>query len=270
MKQSKLLLLLLLFCMTSGHVFADSYLTLAENDTLRISPNRLSSSFTLSVIGNFDGGVADHFRLEMTHPNTVQLRGYYNGQESTTVAYGMQIPYLKIDGSSAVYNAILTELIDEQYIDATTVQSVVESSTTVFGYWDYNNDGTYEPYGLVKWGPGRYERMFDIDIRINSDCTGDSIVFDGLFTCTSDWRYPTSLINGMFHRSIYILVAYQPGDVNGDDMLSMSDVTMLNDYLTSGGQGMNLNQYQLDAADVNRDGNISIGDVTRLIDMLMS
>ena len=56
------------------------------------------------------------------------------------------------------------------------------------------------------------------------------------------------------------------GDVNGDGSISISDVTVLIDYLLSG----NAAAIIIDAADVNGDSAVGISDVTELIDWLLS
>lgn len=58
----------------------------------------------------------------------------------------------------------------------------------------------------------------------------------------------------------------QPGDVNGDGMVNIKDVTMLIDYLLTN----NATDCVMAAMDVNQDGLINIKDVTNLIDMLLS
>ena len=55
------------------------------------------------------------------------------------------------------------------------------------------------------------------------------------------------------------------GDVNGDNNVSIADVTALIDYLLGGNVTINA-----EAADVNGDTNVTIADVTALIDMLLS
>ena len=55
------------------------------------------------------------------------------------------------------------------------------------------------------------------------------------------------------------------GDVNGDNDVSIADVSLLIDYLLGNDNGIDLN-----AADCNLDGNVSVADVTRLIDYLLS
>ena len=56
------------------------------------------------------------------------------------------------------------------------------------------------------------------------------------------------------------------GDVNGDGMVAIADVTALIDYLLGG----EATAVDLDAADVTCDGNIAISDVTALIDLLLA
>ena len=55
------------------------------------------------------------------------------------------------------------------------------------------------------------------------------------------------------------------GDVNGDNEVTIADVTALIDYLLGGGVSINA-----DAADVNYDTFITIADVTALIDKLLT
>ena len=54
----------------------------------------------------------------------------------------------------------------------------------------------------------------------------------------------------------------ETGDVNGDGVLSIGDISALIDLLIAGGD---LPEW----ADVNGDGRVTIGDVSALIDMLM-
>ena len=57
-------------------------------------------------------------------------------------------------------------------------------------------------------------------------------------------------------------ITTQPGDVNGDGSVTISDVTALIDILLGSGTAPAV-------ADVNGDGNVTISDVTALIDMLL-
>lgn len=63
-----------------------------------------------------------------------------------------------------------------------------------------------------------------------------------------------------------VTVYTEPGDVNCDGYINISDVTSLIDYLLSGNpQGL-----KVDNADTNRDSKVNISDVTTLIDYLLS
>ena len=52
-----------------------------------------------------------------------------------------------------------------------------------------------------------------------------------------------------------------PGDVDGDGVLGISDLSSLIDLLLSGGETL--------GSDVNGDGEVNIADVSALIDMLL-
>ena len=58
----------------------------------------------------------------------------------------------------------------------------------------------------------------------------------------------------------------QRGDVNDDNYVTISDVTLLIDYLL----GNPVESFNADNADTNRDGNINITDVSKLVDFLLS
>ena len=61
-------------------------------------------------------------------------------------------------------------------------------------------------------------------------------------------------------------VTFLRGDVNGDNNVSIADVTALIDYLLS----HDMSSINVNAADCNQDTNVSISDVTALIDYLLS
>ena len=263
----KLQLILLSCLLGAASAMASSFMTVTESDTLRILPTQFEKYEILPVICNFDG-VCDHWRFQIDHPVQFRINDFYpksSIDDGGYLNYGVSVPYLQYDGTEAIYKADILQIKDEQVISANIRRSLYESSITQHGYWDSNNDGIYESYGTVKWGPGRVERMFDIHFFLDSDCTGDSIVISAMMTCTTDWRYPA--INYTYNKVIHLVVSYQVGDVNGDDKVDISDVTALINLLVTGGVD-NLDEYQRDAADVNRDGNINISDVTALINRL--
>lgn len=66
-------------------------------------------------------------------------------------------------------------------------------------------------------------------------------------------------------RAIYIQPDVERGDVDGDGIVGIGDVTSLIDYLLSG----NANGINLESADCDQDGQVIISDVTTLIDFLL-
>ena len=67
------------------------------------------------------------------------------------------------------------------------------------------------------------------------------------------------------YEGIKIEATVLPGDLNGNGKLDIDDVTILIDYLLSGGSGIDPV-----AADVDQSGSVGIDDVTTLIDSLLS
>ena len=59
---------------------------------------------------------------------------------------------------------------------------------------------------------------------------------------------------------------YMRGDVDGDGEVSISDVSMLIDYLLTG----NASGVDLTGADADQDGEVAIADVSAIIDYLLS
>lgn len=239
---------------------ASNYFTIFEavNDTLRINPTYLNGYKIVTFGAHFDGYL-DSWRLDLTYPQMNVMRVMYIGRGSD-----MNIPYLQSDGTEDVYQATLTITphYDNIYYDgAVTVSSV----TNVYGYWDPDNDGIYTSYGTVKWGAGDYSGLFHIDYMVNDDCTGDSIVIDGHLTSTPDLRGDT--INTDFVKKIYLKLAYLFGDINGDEVVNIADVTALMNYVLTNGDWFD--QYQFDAADVNGDGEINLSDVTILVSWVL-
>ena len=232
----------------------------AVNDTLRINPTYLDGYVIVTFGAHFDGYV-DNWRLELTYPKDTVME-IINVQRRSD----MDIPYLQSDGTEAIYHAELT--VSPKFFNYTYNGEIIISSTiNEYGYWDYNHDGIYEPYGTIKWGAGDYYDFFRIDYHLIADCTGDSIVIDGRLTSTYDSRgYYIAMAD--FYKVIYLRVAYLFGDVNGDEVVNIADVTALMNYVLAGGDWFD--QYQFEAADINGDGVITVGDVSGLIALVLA
>ena len=225
---------------------ADNYFTIdgIVNDTLLINPSWIGTGRIVPVGAHFDGRV-DQWTVTVTYPgnSTVTVTRVERGSD-------MDIPYITSDGSNGICHAPLT---------VSDSCRVIASIITEFGYWDRYNNGNYESYGTVKWEAGDYDEMFKIHLWINGDFTGDSITFDSSVYGTWDWRGGTT--NGMFFNRIYLKVGYIKGDVNGDGVLNIADVTRLISIVLSNEA---VDQYVVEAGDMTGDGVLTIGDVTAL------
>lgn len=223
---------------------AGNYFTI-NNDTLRVIPSKIGNVLSVPVRAHLDGRI-DSWSLTCTFPSDMQVVFASEGP-------GMSVPYITSDGTASIYNAVLT---------VSNNNTVFSSTITDFGYWDYNNDGIYEPYGTIKWEAGDYVVMFNIHFYVQADCTGDFITIDGTLSSTYDWRSGTT--GGNFYKSIYIYFAYLKGDVNGDDDVDINDVNLLIDYVLQGVPS-GLDSYQWDAIDVNGNGVVDTNDITAVI-----
>ena len=87
--------------------------------------------------------------------------------------------------------------------------------------------------------------------------------YDAIHTDAEYARIDCGISNpGYFTEKVY----YLRGDVNGNNNVSIADVTALIDNLLSGDPSA----INIEAADCNQDSNVSIADVTALIDYLLS
>lgn len=248
MKRSFYVIVMLL---TSLAGQAANYFTVGENDTLRILPTKVGHHIDVMVKANFDGYL-DHWSLDMSYPTDMVVC-------DATPADGMEIPYINSLGNETIHNAVLS---------VGSSDHVFSSTITEFGYWDPYNNGNYQMYGTVKWPTGYYDEMFEINFRVDDDCTGEYITINATLTSTTDWRgVPT--VNTIAYKSIYINVAYLRGDVDFNDVVNIQDVTALTTLLMNQGVG-NLDQYQFAACDVNGDGQVTVHDGTALTNMLMN
>ena len=243
-------LLLLCIAMTALLAVADSYFFIGNGEKVRIRPNQLYSSFEMPVSAHFDGRL-DYWELEFTYPENVRI-------DSVQRRPGMNVPYLDRDGNPAICEPDLTVSYNKM---------VYSSEITEFGYWDPDNDGIFEPYGTVKWGPGDYDTMFVVYLGIEGDCTGDTITIEGDLRSTFDWRGNTE--NTDFVKKFALVVGYDPGDVNGDYIVTMNDLTTLTNYLLDPVSNP-LSAYQFVAADMNGDGMVNMDDLTALINYLVN
>ena len=267
----KFLSLILLLAAAAGTANADNYFTLraenatSANDTLWFNPSVAGSNQKFYAVAHFEGYL-DHWYLKMTHPLYMGIHDDPLHPELTTVeGSAMYVPYINSAGDSAVHHAyLLTKSVNNS--TDTTYESFFSSTISIYGYWDQYNNGNYEPYGTVKWGPGTHDYMFEFKFEIPDGMMDADVILDATLTSTLDWRgvWTVNLLHAI--KLVHIHLGYQKGDVTGDGVLTMADVTLLIDFLFG---SVTLDPYQEAAADVNGDGLVTIADVTALGDLVL-
>ena len=234
---------------------ADRYLTFGINDTLRVPPSSVGSYQVVMVRAHFDYRL-DKWDMTLTFPVGLQLMDYNMKDDMSS------IPYVNYQGDSTTCSAqmFLNEYLtpNYNYIDS------LSASITVPGYWLFN--GHYNYYGTVKWEPGDYDEMCELLFKYsNSFPDTASIVIREYISSTIDMRGGTSP-NTYLEKTIHLYVGYMRGDVDGNDIINVADLTLLTDYiLTSQG----LDKYQLVAADVDCNGIVDISDLAALTDIVI-
>ena len=158
----------------------------------------------------------------------------------------------------------MTNLGNGVYVDTLTISAPIYFVFADGGPDEWNDDWTtfnstyrYGPASTFTVNTGSQYTTAKRDNNASYYFAGDGS--DYLFTFDAD--------NLTFSIEV---IEQQPlvnqGDVNNDGQVTISDVTVLIDYLL----GDVPNSFSFVNADMNHDNSISIGDVTALIDMLLN
>lgn len=249
----KKIIVLLFIAIATLQASADNYFTAGDGEIVRVKPRYFTNSikFPLNIWAHFDNRL-DHWWLQFTYPSSVT-------PHHASPADGLNVPYLLSDGTSAICKPTLM---------SNNESNIYSCSITDIGYWDPDNNGIYEPYGTVKWGPGDCGTMFTVFLNLLSD-TGGTITIDGYLYSGYDARGNTVSVteNEHFVKSFKLVVGYKTGDVDGNENVNMGDLTELINYLLT---AQSLDAYQLSAADVNGDEQVGMEDLTALINYLLT
>ena len=146
--------------------------------------------------------------------------------------------------------------------------------------WEVNSDGNAVPKNIS----GIFEPVF-FGVIINAAVPSDITSSDGRVTFTGTYNplpipaadntklflgddnklyYPNAAMTIGALRA-YFLATSILGDVNGDGVVSVTDVTMIVDYIL----GESNDNFIIENADMNGDGNISVSDVTALVNFIL-
>lgn len=232
---------------------ADRYLTFGVNDTIRIKPSRVPGLHDEMVRAHFDGR-ANLWNMTLLLPTGMTLWGAYMRNDM------LYIPYINYSGEPDTCSAQLSH-----FSDINNQKDSLSASIIVPGY-EPNGHGGYDYYGAVKWEAGDYNQMcalfFELDVNFPDTA---SIYINEHLSSTFDQRGFTIPDTYISNKRIFVYIGYMRGDVDGNEIINIADVTELTDYILTQ-QG--LDKYQLEAADFNGDGMVDIADVAALSDYI--
>lgn len=248
----KFCLLAVLTAIVSISSLAVNQFSFSENDTIRIHPNRLSG-YTQQIISMETDAFCDSWNISFSYPDGLAVKLV----AGVTPLSGMVVDYCTATGDWATYEATLN--VSAAY------GSIAATTSSIYGFWDYAGNGNYMPYGTVKWTPDTRE-MFSMNLYVDPKFRTGDIVMDCVFNSSMDSRGPI-LSNVRCYKVTHVWVGYRKGDLNGDDKVNISDVTMLiNAVLTDG----ELDEFQYPAADYNNDGLVNITDATLIMNYIIN
>lgn len=219
-------------------------------DSIRIKPAKLDG-YTQHAVTMYNDGYCDSWMMSVSYPDGLMVKLV----SGITPLDGMTIPYINRYGEQQVYEAPL---------NVSAAYATIGSTITERGYWDIDEDGWFDSYGTVKWTPGAHA-LFTFNFYVDPAFRAGYVIFDGRISSGSDQRGPI-LQDVRFYKRCWVWVGYMPGDVSGNERLTIDDVTMLINYLLSRD---GLDEFELAAADVNRDGQVTIRDVSTLINRIL-
>ena len=209
------------------------------------------------------------FRFVPETPGTLTLTFSFNEDGSDPIATRTliinEMPAANLSGTIEVLDATDYTINSDKF---SVLLTVTNNGTST-----YDEDISIKLFKNTYGNSGTTVQAINKPVSLEAGAT-TTIRFD-LDNVIDGWRYFVKLYyysSGSqvdFTSSYYYTIVFpeEPqvviGDVNGDNEVTIADVTALIDYLLSGGE------INLQAADCSQDGSITIKDVTTLIDMLL-
>jgi len=233
------------FVVTGQNPAGSIYLTLQKNNSGAFAINKTNITKAAAVNG-----------VEITVTYTPMTLGNHTARimlrskDADTV-------YVALNGTAAFTKADPVMLpADEQYITSSSFRAEWTDETDAAGVESYTLE--YATDGNSQTVTGITERNYTLENLTAGAMYSYKVkafYVDGSESLWSNIQQVT-LLQG---------TTYDMGDVNHDGNVDINDVTLLIDYLLSGGDGI-----YVDTADVDGDGDVSIADVTAMIDALLA
>ena len=150
----KKFLLTLVALFMAGSAMADSYLYMED---MMVSYGQV----TVPVKASFDGRVSG-FLVDVTYPEGLT-------PVSAEAGPGMTLNYIDKNG--------IDRIADASFYPNSAFNRFI-GVTMDFGYWDPDETGIYEKYGVIKWDAGEYEEMFYLTFDVADDFQGGQILLE--------------------------------------------------------------------------------------------
>lgn len=228
-----------------------NYITLG--DDVRINPRYLDGYYKVTSSMHIEG-MCDDWQMWATYPDGITVKLV----SGIVPLAGMTVTYTDRFGTEQTYEAPL---------QVSAAYSTIASHIAVQGYWDYDEDGYYDPYGTAKWMPGDYE-MFDLNLYVGPAFRSGDIILDGTLTSGTDQR--GAVLQGVrFYKRSHLWVGYMPGDVTGDEKINIGDATLLISIIINDAYN-ELDEFQMAAADFNGDGEVNITDAVLITNDILN
>lgn len=279
--------LLLMLCMTTG-IHAGGFMA-SNDDNKGNDGNGNTLSKPLTLYTNLDNTAA--LKSGMGNEYDVTLSGYTLKMDGEWSTLCLPFTLKRLDGTP-LEGFSIKELDTETALDGH--KTGFEKGTLYINFKDTKSIEAGKPYLVRKKSLTQKDITNPTFKEVVIDCyepkavksSDDMVSFEGLFQplvipksgdktklyVAEDnmLRYPEisfniNAFNAYFQMSRK-LVNNNLGDVNGDGMLSVTDVTYLVDYIL----GNSSDNFIFENADVSWDGIISVSDVTGLVDMVLN
>lgn len=127
------------------------------------------------------------------------------------------------------------DVVFDESGDPTTINPLWESGylwcRCRTNFYGYENDGT--PYGTAKWRECQRNEMAILRVVIKEGFQSGKITLAGYFASGPDARPYIECFNGIedYESESYIIVQPEAGDVDGNGVVNIADVTALIDKL---------------------------------------
>lgn len=151
----KFILSVMAFCMASV-AMAASYCYISDFDVFE---NQIGTNITVPVRAHFEGRVSG-IQLSVTTPDGLTPVSAVSGSDMT-------VSYLNGDGDSVSTTATFDTRSDFSLMLGILWQE---------GYYDDDEDGNFEPYGVVKWDAGDYNEMILLTMHVEEGFDGGEII----------------------------------------------------------------------------------------------